>query len=114
MDYSFLCVIACLLLIVLWVRSYSHTLHDVFSMQTSSRVHILDSTRGRLAYCQRYSLLNRTVPRMLDPESMNDEITGIFVTKFRNSDVLINTAGVDHIAQLFSPRIGSRFFPSLH
>src|SRR4051812_6768628 len=76
--FSGTCAIACVALILLWVRSYSDNLHDVFLKQTSSRVHILDSREGRLAYCQRFSMLNRRTPRMLDPENMNDIISGSF------------------------------------
>jgi hypothetical protein len=64
--------LACVLLIVLWVRSYWHV--DVLQRQSTSRLFIICSSKGRLAYFE-----NRASPQSIMPPEEIASIIGDFI-----------------------------------
>src|SRR3954466_661269 len=66
--------IACLLFIVLWVRSYSH--NDVIVKNVSSRFLFLNSWKGRLSYWQSISAPSPRIPLTSYALGVDDIIQG--------------------------------------
>ena len=58
--FSAVCGVLCLLLIVLWVRSYWHV--DVLQKPSTSRLFIISSSKGRLAYFENRASPQSTMP----------------------------------------------------
>jgi hypothetical protein len=71
--WTVFCGIACVLLIALWARSYSH--NEVLQMHTTSRLLLLHARRGRLAYWNRVPYRNPQASRFL-AEDMDDILQG--------------------------------------
>lgn len=70
-TFSAICGVFCLLLLVLWVRSYNH--NDVLR-HTGSRRHLIQSWQGRLAYWDRVGAPNREITSANLAESLDEII----------------------------------------
>jgi hypothetical protein len=72
--FSVVCVILCLLLIALWIRSYNH--NDVLRKNTRLRILFLNSWKGRLTYWPSVWEPNPRVPLTNYAEAVDEIIQG--------------------------------------